>query len=170
MLRDQTAYLERATEGLIEQLLPVLDAFELAMLNAGTDAERLRKGVELVYSELLGVLEKSGLERIEAQGKPFDPAEHEAVMHVEGAEPGVGGFGGPGGFGGGGPEGGFRFETGDLGDLGGLFGNLFGGRSRRGQGTRAGGGPRRGGDLEAQVHLSFDDAVRGATIGVQLTG
>jgi len=89
MLRDQTTYLERATEGLIEQLLPVLDAFELAMLNAGTDAERLRKGVELVYSELLGVLEKSGLERIEAQGKPFDPAEHEAVMHVEGAEPGV---------------------------------------------------------------------------------
>src|SRR3989442_6341235 len=89
MLRDQTAHLERATAGLIEQLLPVLDAFELAMLNAGTDAERLRKGVELVYSELLGVLEKAGLERIEAQGKPFDPAEHEAVMHVEGAEPGV---------------------------------------------------------------------------------
>src|SRR5437588_1683133 len=91
MLRDQTAHLERATAGLIEQLLPVLDAFELAMLNAGTDAERLRKGVELVYSELLGVLEKAGLERIEALGKPFDPEEHEAVMHVEGegGEPGV---------------------------------------------------------------------------------
>jgi molecular chaperone GrpE len=89
MLRDQTAHLERATEGLIEQLLPVLDAFELALLNAGTDPDRLRKGVELVYSELLGVLEKSGLERIDAHGKPFDPAEHEAVMHVEGGEPGV---------------------------------------------------------------------------------
>ena len=91
MLRDQTAHLERATAGLIEQLLPVLDALELAMLNAGTDAERLRKGVELVYSELLGVLEKAGLERIEALGKPFDPEEHEAVMHVEGegGEPGV---------------------------------------------------------------------------------
>jgi molecular chaperone GrpE len=89
MLRDQTMYLERATEGLVEQLLPVLDAFELALLNSGTDPERLRKGVELVYSELLGVLEKAGLERIDAQGKPFDPSEHEAVMHVEGAEPGV---------------------------------------------------------------------------------
>jgi molecular chaperone GrpE len=96
MLREQTAFMERATEGLIENLLPVLDAFELAViqdpaLNSGSDPERLRKGVELVYSELLGVLEKAGLERIEAHGKPFDPVEHEAVMHVdsEGGEPGV---------------------------------------------------------------------------------
>jgi molecular chaperone GrpE len=91
MLRDQTAHLERATAGLIEQLLPVLDAFELALNSAGTDADRLRKGVELVYGELLGALEKAGLERIEALGKPFDPEEHEAVMHVEGegGDPGV---------------------------------------------------------------------------------
>jgi molecular chaperone GrpE len=91
MLRDQTAHLERATAGLVEQLLPVLDAFELALGSAGTDVDRLRKGVELVYAELLGVLEKAGLERIEAHGKPFDPEEHEAVMHVEGegGEPGV---------------------------------------------------------------------------------
>jgi molecular chaperone GrpE len=83
-LREQTAYLERATESLIEQLLPVLDAFELALLNVEGDPDKLRKGVELVYSELLGVLEKAGLERIEATGKPFDPIEHEAVMQVEG--------------------------------------------------------------------------------------
>jgi molecular chaperone DnaJ len=80
---------------------------------------------------------------------------------------------GPGGFGG--PGGGVRFETGDLGDIGGLgdlLGNIFGGRGRRGSagGRQPGGGPRRGGDLEAEVHLSFDDAVRGATIAVQLTG
>ena len=91
MLRDQTAHLERATGNLIEQLLPVLDSFELALNSAGTDVERLRKGVELVYSEFLGAMEKAGLERIEALGKPFDPEEHEAVMHVEddGGEPGV---------------------------------------------------------------------------------
>src|SRR6266508_2650374 len=69
MLRDQTTHLERATAGLIEQLLPVLDSFELALGSAGTDVERLRKGVELVYGELLGALEKAGLERIEAHGK-----------------------------------------------------------------------------------------------------
>ena len=77
---------------------------------------------------------------------------------------GPGGFGGPGG-------GGIRWETGDMGDIGGLgdlLGNIFGGRGRRSQSRGA--GPRRGGDLEAEVHLSFDDAVRGATIAVQLTG
>jgi molecular chaperone GrpE len=91
MLRDQTTHLERATAGLVEQLLPVLDSFELALGSGGTDVERLRKGVELVYGELLGALEKAGLERMEALGKPFDPEEHEAVMHVEddGGEPGV---------------------------------------------------------------------------------
>ena len=91
MLRDQTVHVERAAAGLVEQLLPVLDSFELALGSAGTDVERLRKGVELVYGELLGALEKAGLERIEALGKPFDPEEHEAVMHVEddGGEPGV---------------------------------------------------------------------------------
>ncbi|HET9771603.1 MAG TPA: nucleotide exchange factor GrpE [Acidimicrobiia bacterium] len=89
MLRDQTTHLERATGNLIEQLLPVLDSFELALNSAGTDVERLRKGVELVYGEFLGALEKAGLERIEALGKPFDPEVHEAVMHVEGGDPGV---------------------------------------------------------------------------------
>jgi molecular chaperone GrpE len=90
-LRDQTAHLERAAGSLIEQLLPVLDSFELALGSGGTDVERLRKGVELVYGEFLGALEKAGLERIEALGKPFDPEEHEAVMHVDddGGEPGV---------------------------------------------------------------------------------
>jgi molecular chaperone GrpE len=90
-LRDQTLHLERANASLVEQLLPVLDSFELALGSGGTDVERLRKGVELVYGELLGALEKAGLQRIEALGKPFDPEEHEAVMHVEddGGEPGV---------------------------------------------------------------------------------
>ena len=94
VLREQTALVERATEGLIEQLLPVLDSFELALANLNSDAdiERMRKGVELVYAELLGVLERSGLEPIAAVGEPFDPNVHEAVMQEDGAgEPRVGG-------------------------------------------------------------------------------
>jgi molecular chaperone GrpE len=94
VLREQTALVERATEGLIEQLLPVLDSFELAVANLEreTDVENLRKGVELVYAELLGVLERAGLEPIAALGEPFDPNVHEAVMQDDGAgEPRVGG-------------------------------------------------------------------------------
>jgi molecular chaperone GrpE len=84
MLRRQTEHLERANEALVEQLLPVLDSFELA-LGAVRDAdESVRKGVELVYAELVGVLEKAGLERVDAVDRPFDPNEHEAVMQEEG--------------------------------------------------------------------------------------
>ncbi len=88
VIKEQTALVDRATSGLVEQLLPVLDSFELALKNidsAGSDdIESVRKGVELVYAELLGVLEKSGLSRIEAEGKPFDPNVHEAVMQEDG--------------------------------------------------------------------------------------
>ena len=88
VIKEQTALVDRATSGLVEQLLPVLDSFELALKNldaAGSDdIESVRKGVELVYAELLGVLEKAGLSRIEAEGKPFDPNVHEAVMQEEG--------------------------------------------------------------------------------------
>ncbi len=76
---------------------------------------------------------------------------------------GSGGFpGGGGGFGGGFP-GGVRFE--DLGDLGDLFGGLFGG-GRRGGGAR----PARGADLETTVTVSFDDAMTGTTKPVRISG
>jgi molecular chaperone GrpE len=87
MIKEQTAFVDRATSDLVDQLLPVLDSFELALKNAdvaGADVESVRKGVELVYAELVGVLEKAGLSRIEADGKPFDPNVHEAVMQEEG--------------------------------------------------------------------------------------
>src|SRR3954464_13258730 len=74
VLREQTALVERATEGLVENLLPVLDSFELAVVNldgGDVDIDKVRKGVELVFAELLAVLEKSGLERIESHGVAF---------------------------------------------------------------------------------------------------
>jgi molecular chaperone GrpE len=93
VLREQTALVERATEGLLEQLLPVLDSFELAVhnLEAGGVDEKVRKGIELAFAELVGVLERAGLERIDAHGAAFDPNQHEAVMQDEGdGEPHVG--------------------------------------------------------------------------------
>ena len=93
MMREQSVAIERASERLVEQLLPVLDNFELAMTNLEADedgtlnADKVRKGIELVFADFLSVLEKSGLERIDAQGAPFDPNQHEAVME----EPGDGG-------------------------------------------------------------------------------
>jgi molecular chaperone GrpE len=57
----------------------VLDSFELALGQLGDVDDNVRKGVELVFAELLGVLERHGLERIDAAGVPFDPNVHEAV-------------------------------------------------------------------------------------------
>jgi molecular chaperone DnaJ len=73
---------------------------------------------------------------------------------------------GPAAFGGaGGNGGGFSFTSDDLGDL---IGNLFG-RARGGNRFRANTGPQRGADLEAELHLSFLDAVNGITTTVNLT-
>src|ERR1700686_1479213 len=51
VVREQTALVERSTEGLLEQLLPVLDSFELAVRNleGGDVDEKVRKGIELAY-------------------------------------------------------------------------------------------------------------------------
>lgn len=89
MTREQTAMVERATERLVEQLLPVVDSFELAVLNLDgpdVDVSKVRKGVDLVFAELLGVLESAGLSRIEGEGRPFDPNLHEAVLQEDGDE------------------------------------------------------------------------------------
>jgi molecular chaperone GrpE len=84
VIRDQADAQQRATQGLVEQLLPVIDSFELALTSLESVDPSIRKGFELVYAELLGVLERAGLQRVEAVGEPFDPHLHEAVLHEEG--------------------------------------------------------------------------------------
>jgi molecular chaperone GrpE len=89
VLREQTVLVERATERLVEDLLPALDAFDLAMASVANlpgEHEKVKKGIELTYAQLRGVLEKAGLERLDPVGQSFDPNEHEAVMHVEEGE------------------------------------------------------------------------------------
>ncbi len=89
VLREQTALVERATERLVEDLLPVLDSFDGALGSLGSsdspEAEKVRDGVVGIRTQLVSVLEKAGLERIEADGTPFDPNEHEAVLQDSGS-------------------------------------------------------------------------------------
>ncbi len=84
--------------------------------------------------------------------------EYDEVRRLGAVGFGQGGAGGPGGA---------RFRIDDLGDLGDLFGGLggvFGGRRGRAS------GPRRGSDVETELHLSFQDAVRGVTTSVHVAG
>ena len=82
--RDQAEVSERGAALLVEQLLPVLDNFDLALLNLDEADDKVRKGVELVYADFVAVLERAGLERIPTDGQPFDPEVHEAVLHEPG--------------------------------------------------------------------------------------
>ena len=82
MVRQQTELLERAAEGLVLRLLPVVDAFDLA--RAHLEAEGSPEGNALLQAAglLSDTLAKEGLERVDADaGTPFDPATHEAVEH-----------------------------------------------------------------------------------------
>ena len=92
-LREQTARTASASQALVARLLPVLDNFELAVSAAeqSRDFDRMLKGVEMVFGELRLALEGEGLVKIEAEGKPFDPERHEAVIAVEeeDTEPGM---------------------------------------------------------------------------------
>ena len=71
------------TQNMLGDLLPLLDNFERAMAVEQTDGEAFRKGVEMIFTQLKEVLDKNGLEHIEAEGQPFDPNVHQAVMRVE---------------------------------------------------------------------------------------
>jgi molecular chaperone GrpE len=95
VLREQTALVERATERLVVDLLPVLDSFDGALASfesADTpEAKKVRDGVVGIRTQLGTVLEKAGLERVDDTGAEFDPNEHEAVMQDDGdGEPRVG--------------------------------------------------------------------------------
>jgi molecular chaperone GrpE len=84
MVKDQTRAVEMASQGIVARLLEVLDEFQLALMAAEEkpDFDRFLHGVELVYAKLMDILRAEGLEPIEAEGKPFDPNQHEALMQT----------------------------------------------------------------------------------------
>jgi molecular chaperone GrpE len=74
-----------ANEGLIEELLPVLDSFQLAQANQAAWQrvdEEWRRGIEHIQNQLLRVLQEYGLEAIGAVGEIFNPARHHAIESV----------------------------------------------------------------------------------------
>jgi len=79
--RRQDEAVQRALGTFVENLLPVLDSCDAAVAHGSGDA------VEPILGALYAALEKGGLQRIDPVGKPFDPAEADAVAH----EPGEGG-------------------------------------------------------------------------------
>ena len=80
--REMAAMVERASERVVSQLLPVLDSFDAALaVEPQTETEeKLLAGIRNTYDLLADVLAKEGLEPIKTWDEPFDPTVHEAVL------------------------------------------------------------------------------------------
>ena len=76
ILKQQSEDQERAAEALVEKLLDALDTFDLAVAHG--------QGFEQAGEQLVNILTKEGLERIDPAGEQFDPNEADAVAHEDG--------------------------------------------------------------------------------------
>ncbi|MFZ0414407.1 MAG: nucleotide exchange factor GrpE [Candidatus Acidiferrales bacterium] len=85
--RERHQERHRGAETVIEHLLPILDGFDRAIASHRDAAhDEFRKGVQLIRKQLFDVLAKQGLEKIDTQGKAFDPHFHHAIEHVKTTE------------------------------------------------------------------------------------
>ena len=86
--RDREDAVRYAAEGLVRDVIPVLDNLDraLAAARAGGDSSSIVDGVELIRREFLKVLEKHGVTRYSAVGQRFDPNQHEAIARVVSAD------------------------------------------------------------------------------------
>jgi molecular chaperone GrpE len=91
--RELEEYTSLANESLIEDLLPVLDDLGLLLSNSEENKEvaALIDGARLIQQKFSDTLKKRGLAEVEAEGKPFDPEVHEALLETPSpdAEPGT---------------------------------------------------------------------------------
>lgn len=85
--REKIEAAQYASFSLLQKLLPVLDNFEMALTAAqtaqGDKLASLQSGVAMIQQQFKNALAETGLEEIDAAGKPFDPALHEAISQQE---------------------------------------------------------------------------------------
>jgi molecular chaperone GrpE len=89
-LKEKQESLRYGHQNLVKDLLSAVDNLERAVehgaQNAGSEVKGVLDGIELVHREILNALEKHGVSQIDALGKPFDPAVHEAIGQMPSAD------------------------------------------------------------------------------------
>lgn len=83
--KEKTEAYGDATAKTIGELLPALDNFERALDTPCSD-ENFKKGIDMIFSQLTGILEKIGVSEIDALNQPFDPKYHNAIKQAESDE------------------------------------------------------------------------------------
>ena len=86
--RDKEDAIKYGNEKLIKDILPILDSLDRALhqasdMTARNNFEAFQQGLELIHSQILGCLERHGVEKVAAKGEEFDPDRHQALMQVE---------------------------------------------------------------------------------------
>jgi molecular chaperone GrpE len=80
--RERAEFRDYAVSNAVDQFLPVLDNFQLALKSTGS-AEQLRSGVELIVKQMEEALRSLNVQPVETVGTTFDPRVHEAIEMVE---------------------------------------------------------------------------------------
>src|SRR6201988_1757621 len=80
--KERSEFRDYAVAGAVEQFLPVLDNFQLALKSKGS-LEQLRTGLELVVKQMEEVLRSLNVQPVEAVGARFDPRVHEALESID---------------------------------------------------------------------------------------
>lgn len=81
--KEKEAAFSGAKITVINELLPVIDNFERAAGNESAAFEDYRKGINMIYEQLMSVISRLGVEPFGQEGEAFDPQIHNAVMHIE---------------------------------------------------------------------------------------
>mgnify|MGYP000141199603 FL=1 len=83
--KEKSMMFDLGVKSLLEKILPVVDNFErgLSSVSEEDKSSSFVQGIELIYRQLMTILDEIGLKPIEAVGKEFDPNLHNAVMHGE---------------------------------------------------------------------------------------
>ena len=81
--KEKDSLYQDAKADTIKEFLAVYDNLERAVATGGDEDSPHKKGLEMIFHQYQEILKKLGVTEIEAQGQPFDPEKHNAVMHID---------------------------------------------------------------------------------------
>lgn len=82
-LNEKNAIYNNAVSDTVQAILPIADNIERALSQENASAEDMRKGVEMIETQIKAVFEKLGIQEVGKAGDPFDPEVHNAVAHID---------------------------------------------------------------------------------------